>query len=142
MRGLVLVIVAIVLTSFVGVLSLVITPIYFIITFKWKTGLNQLDKWLYKLALSIDQTGNVLCATTLQLLLTTKYGFEFGSDEDDTVSYCLGRNQLRGTLTWLGKAIVWILNKLEKDHTGKAIAMKIVKDKEAQVRVIENKYHI
>ena len=84
----------------------------------------------------------IFFATTLQLLLTKKYGFEFGSDEDDTVSYCLGRNQLRGTLTWLGKAVVWILNKLEKDHTGKAIAMKIVKDKEAQQRIIENKYHI
>lgn len=139
--GFILFIVAIVLTSFVSVLSLVFTPIYYISTLKWKSGLKELNKWFYKVALSIDQTGNVLCAKTLQALLTKPLGaFQFG-DEDDTVSYIIARNKNRNTLTAFGRFNGWILDKLEKNHLDNAIKNKIIKDHEAKKRIDINNYY-
>jgi hypothetical protein len=141
--GFILFLVAFILTGFVSILSLIITPVYYIITFKWKSGFKQLNKWFYKMALAIDQFGNVSCSTTLQICLTKKSKgqppYPFG-DEDDTVSYILGRNTRRGTLTKVGKVIVWILNSLDTNHVNAAIRMKIHRDGEAFWRTSNEDY--
>ena len=137
--GFILFVIALVLTGFVFAINIVIQPIYYIVTFKWKSGVKQLDKWFYKLALSIDQFGNVATATTLQLLLTKPLSHSFG-EEDDTVSYVLACNRELGTLTALGRFIGWVLDKIDKDHLTKAINNKIAKDEEAILRYQQNKY--
>jgi hypothetical protein len=138
--GIILLIVAVVLTSIVTAISLIVTPIYYIITFKWKSGAKQLDRWFYKLALSVDQFGNTSTATVLQLTLAKKGGHTFGNP-DDTVSYCLGRLKMQGKLTKTGKLIVKILHILEANHVEKAIEHKIEADQEALLRIQENKYY-
>lgn len=138
--GLILLIVSLILTSVVSVISVIVTPIYYIVTFKWRSGVKQLDKWLYKMALSIDQFGNVSCGTTLKFLMTKGKRYNFG-DEDDTVSYVLGRNKYRETLTAFGRFIVWVLNLLDKDHVEKAIKMKIEADEKASLRYRYERYY-
>ena len=137
--GLLLFIVSIILTAALTMISFVVTPIYYVITFKWRSGIKQLDRWLLNLALSVDQFGNVSCSTTLQILLTKKGAHSFGN-EDDTVSYCLGRAFYQDKLTPLGKIIVKILNTLDTDHVLKAVAAKVEADQDAIVRLQENKY--
>ena len=132
--GLILFIVAIILTSAVTLISLVFTPIYYISTFKWKSGVKELDKWFYKLALSVDQFGNVSCGKTLQVLLTKPVNFPFG-DEDDTVSYVLAKNRELNALTLLGRITSNILDTLDKDHLSKALESKKQRDIEACKRI-------
>jgi len=60
--GLILFIIAFVLTALIGSASLLISIVYYLVTLKWKSGLRVLNAFFYKLALSIDQFGNVVCA--------------------------------------------------------------------------------
>jgi hypothetical protein len=56
----------------------------------------------------------------LNLLLIKPGGYSFGNI-DETISSCIGKNKLKGTLTKLGKAIDYMLNCFEKDHSIKSI---------------------
>jgi hypothetical protein len=49
-----------------------------------------------------------------------KDGYRFGN-EDVTISHVLGVNKRFNNLTYTGKALAWLLNKIEKDHVEKAI---------------------
>ena len=78
------------------------------------------ENYLYKVALSIDQLGNTICADFFNLLLIKGTQNLFGN-EDETISSVLGKNQKTQTLTFLGKGICFILNSLDKNHVEKAI---------------------
>jgi len=136
--GFVLFLVSIVLVSILSLVSMVFTPIYYLITFKWKSGLNQLDKWFLCLAIGLDQFGNASCSKVLDLTMQ-KNGVKFG-DVDTTVSYILGRNKYKGTLTWFGKFICFVLHVIDKDHVEKAVDVQISNDKKAKERVKQNDY--
>lgn len=137
--GFILFIVAIILTSFATLISMLLTPFYYLLSFRWISGLKALDNWFYKMALGLDQFGNVANRETLKFLLTKKGGHPFG-DEDDTVSYVIGRNLFKGKLTFFGKFIERILNLCEKDHCTVAINKKIERDKEAAQRTVNENY--
>lgn len=134
---------SLVLKYVVGAISVVFVPLYYLITFKWKKGAFKLADWLYNIALSNDQHGNVVNAETLQIIFTKKGGEKFGNP-DDTVSYVLAKNKYQLRLNKLGKAMGWLLDKI--DHSGgghlyKAIGMKIESDKEAKERLERNNYY-
>lgn len=139
MQGITLLIVAFVFTAFFAILSFIFDPIYYLITLKWQTGLNHLGDWFKKLAISIDQFGNASAATMLNLALRKKGGIDFG-DEDDTISYVIGRNYYHGSLTIFGKIIRLILHIIDRNHVEKAVESKIESDQEALIRIQENKY--
>ena len=112
MRGFILVILAIVLSVF-------ILPIGFafqVITAFFKA----IDKYLFRIAKSIDQLGNVVCEHLFNVTMIKKDAYKFGN-EDVTISHVLGVNKLNNTLTLTGKALAWLLNTIEKDHVEKAI---------------------
>ena len=69
-------------------------------------------------AINLDKFGNREFRTLLNKTLAT--GHRFG-DINETISSVLGKNQLTGTLTDLGKALVWILDKIDKNHALKSI---------------------
>lgn len=71
-------------------------------------------------ARSIDVFGCREFRTLWNKMLITKEGYKFGKD-GETISSCLGKNELYGTLTKTGKALVWVLDKCEKDHCYKSI---------------------
>lgn len=69
-------------------------------------------------AVNIDKFGNREFRTLFNKVLAT--GHRFG-DINETISSVLGKNELTNTLTKFGKILVWILDKIEKDHCFKSI---------------------
>jgi hypothetical protein len=136
--GLFLFILACVLTFFIGALSLIGSIVYYLVTLKWKTGVKVLNKFFYKCALSVDQTGNVLCSVPFQFIFTKGLDVHPFGDEDDTVSYVIAMNQKKDTLTWMGRLLAAILDLLDRNHLQKALDSKFKRDLEAKKRIDGN----
>jgi hypothetical protein len=112
MRGFILLIIAL-------LLSLVVLPVGF--AFQIITALFRgIDKYLFRMAKSIDQFGNVVCEHLFNVTLIKKGGYKFGN-EDVTISHVLGMNKKFNNLTFTGKALSWLLNAIDKNHVEKAI---------------------
>nr|DAU65239.1 MAG TPA: hypothetical protein [Caudoviricetes sp.] len=71
-------------------------------------------------AINIDKFGNSEFRTLFNLALITKEGYKFGN-ANETISSTLGKNEIAGTLSFVGRALVWLLNLIDKDHCKKAI---------------------
>lgn len=71
-------------------------------------------------AVNIDKFGNREFRTLWNLVLRTESGYEFGNPEE-TISSAIGKNERDKTLTKTGKALAWILNRIDKDHCIKSI---------------------
>ena len=112
MRGFILLIIAL-------LLSLVLLPVGFIFQII-VTLFKGINTYLFTIAKSIDQLGNVVCADLFNTTLIKKGGYTFGN-EDVTISHVLGMNKKINTLTFTGKTLSWLLNIIEKDHVEKAI---------------------
>ena len=140
MQGLTLLILSILLVVVFTVLSFIYTIFYTAFTLKFQTGINNFGSYMSKMALALDQFGNVSCSTLLQITLSKKGGFKFG-DEDDTVSYILGRLKYQKKLTIFGKLMVLILHLIERNHVELAIESKIERDQEAVMRIQKMEYY-
>ena len=71
-------------------------------------------------AVNIDKFGNSEFRTFFNLTLITKDGYRFGNS-NETISSTLGKNERDNTLSRIGRALVWLLNIIDKDHCKKAI---------------------
>ncbi len=72
-------------------------------------------------AVNLDRYANREFRFSLnKYLILEKSPDRFGNIEE-TISSVLGKNQLSNNLTRFGKVIVWILNKIEKNHCIKSI---------------------
>ena len=112
MRGFILLILAL-------WLSVVLLPVGF--AFQIITAIfNGIDKYLFRIAKSIDQLGNVVCEHLFNVTLIKNNGYKFGN-EDVTISHVLGMNEKTNTLSFAGKLLAWLLNTIDKDHNQKAI---------------------
>jgi len=69
-----------------------------------------------RIAVSLDQLGNVVCDKLFNLTMGSGFG-----NEDETISSVLGRNKAQGSLKLMGKAVAFILNKIDKNHVEKSI---------------------
>lgn len=118
--GAILFILSIILTIIFGVIGLIVSVLYYLITLKWVSGIKAINDMFLQIAISIDQTGNVLCKTLFNKTLIQLGGYSFGC-RMHTVSYVLGKNKETNTLTKLGKALVWILNIIDKGHVEKSV---------------------
>lgn len=97
-----------------------ITPfgmLYGIIKSIYKRNLSYFSKVLLKIAVSLDQLGNVTSGSLLDVIFTKK-GVNFGR-EDDTVSEILAKNQ--NNLTIFGRIISNLLESIEPGHLNKAL---------------------
>ena len=79
-------------------------------------GFRGLGEFLLKIAISIDQLGNVIMQHLLNLLWVKKGGYHFGN-RDETISSALGKNKAQGTLTGFGKLIDNILDLIDPNHS-------------------------
>jgi hypothetical protein len=71
-------------------------------------------------AVNLDKFGNREFRTLLNKTLILKDSeFKFG-DIRETISGVLGKNECYKKLTTTGKVLVWILNKLDKNHCWKS----------------------
>ncbi len=75
---------------------------------------------MYKVALAIDQLGNVVCARLFNFFLIDIEGHKFGN-EDETISSVLGKNKRTNTLTLFGILLDVLLELIDKNHNIKAI---------------------
>ena len=102
-------------SPFVGTLLFIVSLILLILTGPigflygilhslFTKGLGGVGEYLLKIAVSIDQLGNVLMQHLLNTLWIKKGGYKFGN-RDETISSALGRNKKLGTLTRFGKLI-------------------------------------
>jgi 8-oxo-dGTP pyrophosphatase MutT (NUDIX family) len=109
-----------ILLFFISVLLLLITgPLGLIYGFfytLYKGGLKGLGEYLLKIAVSIDQLGNVLMQHLLNLLWIRKGGYRFGN-RDETISSVLGKNKKLGMLTEFGKGIDRFLDTIDPNHS-------------------------
>ena len=68
-----------------------------------------------KIAIALDEFGNVSCSYLINVALIKEDGYQFGNRKE-TISSALGKNYEKKTLTLIGKVICWILNNIQKDH--------------------------
>lgn len=86
-----------------------------------KKAIPYYSNYIRQIAYSLDQLGNVLCKELFDLFLIKKESTNLFGNPDETISSVLGKNELGKNLTIIGKLLVWILNKLDYEHTKNAI---------------------
>lgn len=112
---------------FVGVLLFLISILLFSITAPlgciygilhalFTKGITGLGEYCLKIAISIDQLGNVVMQHLLNSAWIKKEGYLFGN-RDETISSALGRNKKLKSLTGFGKAIDKILDVIDPNHS-------------------------
>jgi hypothetical protein len=72
-------------------------------------------------ALNLDKFGNREFRAFLNFSMQ-KNGYKFGNP-NETISSALGKNERDKTLLRFGQIMVWILDKLDKDHCKKSISL-------------------
>jgi 8-oxo-dGTP diphosphatase len=110
------------------VLSAVLLPVGFVYgvfaafwRHRWRTGVKTADAKFLELAKSIDKYGNVACAELLNAALIKKDSpHRFGRIEE-TISKVVGLNLLSGHLTYTGRALNRLLNRIDPGHTLDAV---------------------
>ena len=104
-----------------GVLLFTIAYVLFLPLTVWNYFLVENKAGYFKSsAISLDKFANREFRTLWNKFLRTEIGYHFGYNEE-TISSALGKNQQLGTLTKTGKRLVWLLNKLDKNHCIKSI---------------------
>jgi hypothetical protein len=111
--GVLLTIIAWTLLTILGIPAVIVGVLYSLIIHKG-------NSYFKDTAISLDQTGNVVCQYLFNLILIKKNGYRFGNP-DETISSVLGKNNRGKTLTKLGQFLANLLNKLDRGHTDKAI---------------------
>ncbi len=82
---------------------------------KVRKGLDEFAAYFKRVAISIDQLGNVSGFSMLSFAFIKDAGYPFG-DEDETISYVLKVNKEEGTLQGLGKPLYWLIDTIDKGH--------------------------
>ena len=95
--------------------------------FFFPSGNSASKKWLWYLwgifrsvAIGIDQIGNSVCRDLFNRCLIKKSWYKFGKVQE-TISSVLGKNQESWTLTLVGRAVVGVLDWIDKDHCRESI---------------------
>ena len=102
------------------VLFLPLTLLNMVVVVWKKRTFATLNGYFYQTAIEIDRFGNHNLRTLLNSSLITSTGHKFG-DFRETISSVLGKNEILETLSLTGKALVWILDKLDEGHCRKSI---------------------
>ena len=110
--GALLFLVSIILLLFTGPLGFIYGILQSLVT----RGFRGIGEYLLKIAISIDQLGNVMMQHLLNSLWMKTGGYKFGN-RDETISSALGRNKKLSTLTGFGKGIDKILDIIDPDHS-------------------------
>ena len=86
------------------------------IKISFKELLQRWHQYFLKMAISIDQLGNVVLQDLFNdILITTKSQHSFG-DEDETISSVLGKNKATQSLTKFGTLLANFLDWIDPNH--------------------------
>jgi hypothetical protein len=108
----------------IGFILLVVSSIlkWFLAPFSYVYGTirsltkKEFNSYNFCLAVAKDQYGNALCKYLFNDVLIKKNGYKFGNI-DETISSCIGKNKVKGTLTFIGKSLDYLLDKFEPNHS-------------------------
>jgi hypothetical protein len=112
---------------FIGILLLFVSIILFVLTvplgiiygffYKLFTGsINGLGAFSLKIAISIDQLGNVTMQYLLNHVMIVAGGYKFGN-RDETISSVIGKNIERNTLSKVGRLFNFVLDIIDAGHS-------------------------
>ena len=96
-------------------LFLPIVVIFYIIKYLLTGNKRELKVWFYRSAREIDVFANVVGSDLFNAIFIVDQGYKFGNPKE-TISSVLGKNQRDKTLTLLGDALRWILDRIDEDH--------------------------
>lgn len=102
------------------ILASILLPIGFVIAIIYSIFKGHGEDFLYRVAISIDQLGNTVCAQLFDWALIKNAHNKFGN-EDETISSVLGKNKRDGTLTGAGKCLCALLDAIQMNHVENAI---------------------
>lgn len=97
-------------------LSVILFPIGFVIAMFYP----EREKYLFRIAISLDQLGNVVCKHLFNITLIKKGGYRFGN-EDETISSVIGKNKVLNKLTYTGKLLSMLLDAIDENHSIRSI---------------------
>lgn len=116
-------IILVILATFLLILLLPVgltMNVILLLTFKRK-WYKQLNDSCMKIAISIDQLGNVVFQYPMNYLFISKSSIDRFGNEDETISSVLGKNERSGNLKYLGKVLGGVLNWIDPGHLEKSI---------------------
>ena len=82
---------------------------------------DYIKDYFMKMAISLDQFGNVSMSRLFNILLITSNSENLFGNPDETISSVLGKNKINSTLAPLGILLDSILNRLDNNHSINAI---------------------
>lgn len=98
------------------ILLLILAPIGIVLSL-----LKQPKNYFLRIAISLDQLGNVICAEPMNSLFLKDWSENKFGSPDETISSVLGKNQVAETLTNKGKILVHLLHVIDNNHSIKSI---------------------
>ena len=101
-------------TGWIGVLYSLLFSIF---KLRFSLIFKRWAAYFMKLAVSIDQLGNVMMQDLFNKLFITNYSLHKFGNEDETISSVLGKNKEGDTLSPLGQVITNFLDKIDKNHS-------------------------
>ncbi|SDE53072.1 ADP-ribose pyrophosphatase YjhB, NUDIX family [Pricia antarctica] len=109
----------------------------------FRKGFKGIGEYLLKIAISVDQLGNVMMQHLLNTLWVKKGRYNFGN-RDETISSALGRNKKLGTLTGFGNWIDKLLDVIDPNHSLNSIDYYIepsdqIIDKLAWIHIVDGR---
>lgn len=137
--GMLLFLISIVLLAITGPIGFV----YGLFRSLLKEGFKGIGEYLLKIAISIDQLGNVMMQHLLNTLWVKKGRYNFGN-RDETISSALGRNKKLGRLTGFGNWIDKLLDVIDPNHSLNSIDYYVepsdqIIDKLAWVHIVDGR---
>jgi hypothetical protein len=87
---------------------------------KYGFSFKTIDNYFYQTAVDIDRFGNHNLRTMLNATLKKRYGYPFGN-KYETISSALGKNKVKGKLSFTGRIVCKILHIFDKDHCEKSV---------------------
>jgi len=99
-----------------SILKWILSPFSYVYGTIRSLSKKEFNSYNFCLAVGKDQYGNALCKYLFNDVLITKDGYKFGNI-DETISSCIGKNRVKGTLTFVGRLLDRILDKIEPNHS-------------------------
>tara|TARA_R110002020_G_scaffold91560_3_gene222471 strand:+ start:89001 stop:89816 length:816 start_codon:yes stop_codon:yes gene_type:complete len=136
-----------VLLLLISIFLLILTlPLGFLFGLLYNLATKRLvgvGEYCLKIAISIDQLGNVAMQHLLNLLWLKSGNYPFGN-RDETISSAIGRNKRLGTLNAFGRFIDKLLDVLDPNHSLDSIDYYIepteqIEERVAWVQLVEGK---
>lgn len=114
------------------IICLILSPLlvlgifYSATKFTFSLNFNKLNNYFFNVSLALDKLANVVLGFIMNDLLLKTDGYLFGNGYE-TMSAVFGKNKKLHKLNMAGRAIAWILDKIQPDHVEVAVEDDIIK---------------